>query len=214
MRAYHFINEHWGIEALKKRRLKVSAFSDMNDPFELLGITLASKKDRKAFQNLKADLDKTIGALCFSRNWSNPVLWSHYADKHRGLCLGFEIPKKWAKSINYQGSRIEEKFESGLPLESEETLGFNLLTTKFEHWLYEDEVRMILKYEDIPKEGNLHFLPFCNALKLRTIVIGPRSELQIKNVRKLLTSEDTSVAVAKSRLAFKSYKVVKNQAAR
>ena len=30
--------------------------------------------------------------LCFSRNWDNLLLWSHYGDRHMGVCLGFDIP--------------------------------------------------------------------------------------------------------------------------
>ena len=55
----------------------------MNDPFELLSVDLSEPDDRTTFDGLKADLNQTIGVLCFSRGWSNPVLWSHYGDRHR-----------------------------------------------------------------------------------------------------------------------------------
>ena len=33
----------------------------------------------------------TRAILCFSRNWDNLLLWSHYGDSHTGVCLGFDI---------------------------------------------------------------------------------------------------------------------------
>jgi hypothetical protein len=39
--------------------------------------------------------------LCFSRDWHNPVQWSHYADKHRGICLGFDVPDSLLVPVQY-----------------------------------------------------------------------------------------------------------------
>lgn len=209
MRAYYLTSERWALEAIKLRRLKLSLFNDMNDPFELLGMELKTPKDRSDFYSLKEDMNRTIGALCFSRNWNDPVLWSHYGDRHRGICLGFDIPDDWAFEINYQAERLKEDLESELPDRDYESLGHKLLTTKFERWHYEDEVRMILKLEDALYEDGRYFLPFCSALRLREIVIGPRNSLEQKNINKIVSDEDNGVSFTKSRLAFNSYKVVK-----
>lgn len=166
MRAYHLLSERWAIEALKKQRLKVSLFNDMNDPFELLGVALTRKEDRLIFQRIKQELNGEIGALCFSKRWSNPVLWSHYADKHRGICLGFDLLDGWVQHVEYRGTRLEEDFATGLVKASKEDIGIKLLKTKFEHWRYEEEVRFIVKLKDIVNEGPNYFLPFCNALQL------------------------------------------------
>jgi len=78
MRGYYQTSEQWGIEALEKRRLKLSRFEEMNDPFELLGVRLRTKKDRMDFQRIKRELNDEAGVVCFSRTWHNPVMWSHY----------------------------------------------------------------------------------------------------------------------------------------
>ena len=41
MRVYKFLNAKYGLEALKNRRLKIARISDLNDPFELLGVNLS-----------------------------------------------------------------------------------------------------------------------------------------------------------------------------
>lgn len=158
VRAYHLMSEHWAVTAIRDSRLKLARFEDMNDPFELLAIDLPTRRDRRDFNALKADIDKTIGVLCFSRSWSNPVLWSHYGDKHRGICSGFDIPDALVKPVTYQGKRLPARIEHDVAQHDTETAGYRLLTTKFEHWRYEDEIRVIVKLEGAPKTVATTFL--------------------------------------------------------
>jgi hypothetical protein len=87
MRVYKFLCKKFALDNLTKRRIKISEYSDMNDPFELRGVALSDPK----LQSQLTHLIRSSGALCFSRNWRNPVLWSHYGDKHKGICLGLDI---------------------------------------------------------------------------------------------------------------------------
>lgn len=41
---------------------------------------------------LQSHFNKNKGLLCFSDNWKSPVMWAHYAAKHHGICLGFDVP--------------------------------------------------------------------------------------------------------------------------
>ena len=209
MRAYYLTRQDWGLEAIKLRRVKLSLFDEMNDPFELLGVELKTKEDRAEFYQLKEEMNQTIGALCFSRNWNNPVLWSHYGDRHRGLCLGFDLLDEWAFEVSYQGERLKGEVESELPKKDHETFGHKLLLTKYEHWRYEDEVRMILELKNVVHENNMYFLPFSNALRLSEVIVGPRCALALENLRRIVSPLDVSVRLTKSRLAFDSYKVVR-----
>jgi hypothetical protein len=83
-----------------------------------------------------------MGLLCFSANWNNPVQWSHYADHHRGLCLGFEVTAQ-AHKVAYVSERLLARPKAlkseGSPAEAHVT---EILTTKFEHWSYEGEYRV------------------------------------------------------------------------
>lgn len=46
MRVYKFYPAKWGLEALLKRRLKVSPIDELNDPFEYLSLDLGDKNVR------------------------------------------------------------------------------------------------------------------------------------------------------------------------
>lgn len=212
MRVYHLTSQKWALEAIKLRRLKVSRFSDLNDPFELLGLELKTKEEKKAFNKLKDEINDLIGPICFSKNWDNPVLWSHYGDKHKGICLGFDILDDWAYEIDYVGERLKDDLEGHIDKMSEKIFGNKLLTTKFDHWRYEEEVRMILNLKDMTYEKALHFLPFCEGLKLKEVIVGPRCDLKLANIKNTMSPSDMNVKLIKSRLAFRSFKVVRNKA--
>jgi hypothetical protein len=96
---YNFTSAEWGIENLKRKRLKISDFANLNDPFELLGIELRDDEVRRDVQSAKSKISKKSGLLCFSQDKYNPVQWSHYADNHKGVCLGFEISEKLLRKV-------------------------------------------------------------------------------------------------------------------
>ena len=87
MRVYHFINAKFGLQAIRRRRLKIARISELNDPFEFLQVASKNPKTRARYQYVKRALSEYMGLLCFSENWRNPVQWSHYAESHRGICL-------------------------------------------------------------------------------------------------------------------------------
>jgi len=212
VRVYHLTSEQWGLESIRRRRLKLALLEDMNDPFELLSVELKTRDDREFFQQqLKPEMNRSVGILCFSRKWSNPVLWSHYADKHRGLCLGFDIPDPLAKTVTYVGSRLKAELEGITHQDDDDSFGLKLITTKYRHWRYENEVRLIINLEHIQPEDQKYFLPYCDALILREIVIGPRSKLTKQDLTAALSPEDESVSIIAGRLAFRSYRVVRNR---
>lgn len=212
MRVYHLTSKHWALAAIKNRRLKVALFNDMNDPFELLGAELKTREDKAELRQLKEETNSMMGALCFSRSSDNPVLWSHYADRHGGICLGFDIRDDWAHEVEYQGRRLQEIEKEFLEDESE-ILGRKLLTTKFEHWSYENEVRMILKLEDAVYEDGFYFFPFCDGLRLREVIAGVRCDMPLDKLAQKLSAKDKDVEISKAQLAPDEYKILKRQEA-
>src|ERR1700722_1039161 len=156
MRAYKFLNEKWGLAALNEKRLKLSRIFDLNDPFELTPFNLTDDDIRDAFFKTRDDVAKERGLLCFSSGWNDPVIWAHYSDKHRGLCLGFEIPELKVDAENDECGKVDYV---GMPLpfpravfeEPEGSASYEvvrrILFTKFKHWEYEQEIRMWIPLE-------------------------------------------------------------------
>jgi hypothetical protein len=107
MRVYHFMKGVYGLDAIRHRRLKIARIVELNDPFEFLQVASVNPRTRARYQYVKRALSEYMGLLCFSENWSSPVQWGHYADSHRGICLGFDVGKSAEmKEIRYVKSRI------------------------------------------------------------------------------------------------------------
>ena len=106
MRVYHFINTQYGLQVLLERRLKIARAHELNDPFEFMGMDLSEDTLREAMESMKDYYDRALGILCFSERWDNPVQWAHYADGHKGLCLGFDIPDEALTEVNYVDERM------------------------------------------------------------------------------------------------------------
>ncbi len=214
MRVYHFLNQKYGLEDLKYRHLKISRIKDLNDPFELLSPVGSDKGLRQAYHAIREHIDSRMGILCFSQSWRNPVQWSHYADRQRGLCLGFDVPDRLLQPVNYISKRplTNPKLLFGIPgkklLQSELNA---LLATKFSHWKYEKEIRHFVPYEERVRPKSSYFQPFCRGMALREVIVGVNSSIRRKEIERALKPEDSGVVVFKSRLAFQSFRIVRQR---
>jgi hypothetical protein len=202
----------WALENIRKRRLKLSRINDLNDPFELLGMNMEDSRNRVAFQANKDWLAERNGILCFSSDWSNPVMWSHYADRHKGICLGFEVSEKHLHEVKYAVERpsinVKDLVERG---KRDPSLVMPLTSTKFEHWKYEKEFRAYLQLQDEPDSNGLYYAEFSNDLKLAQVIAGACSNVTRAEVADALGALSHEVEVFKARPAFKAFKVVRNQ---
>lgn len=106
MRAYHFLKHGYGLEAVRRRRLKIARISALNDPFEFMSFSLRRRGDRQLFEHWRDGMDKDHGLLCFSSRSTNPVQWSHYAENHTGVCLGFDIPDELIMEVKTYKARL------------------------------------------------------------------------------------------------------------
>lgn len=202
MRLYHFIDKSHGLDDLRKRRLKIARIHQLNDPFEFLGVDLTEPFFRKALEKSKWDLSQTNGLLCFSLNWSNPVLWGHYADKHRGLCLGFDLPDDLPEGITYVPNRMPQ------PKRVDETFTRKLLFTKFDHWRYEEEYRLYVSL-GIDEDG-FFFSEFGGNLILRQVIVGSESDLTRHELESAIGDQSANVSIIKARSDYRKFSMVRN----
>lgn len=67
---------------------------------------MGDKSVRKFIRERRAFLGKNGAVISFCAKWANPVIWSHYADEHRGMALGFDIPESLLFKIGYEDKKI------------------------------------------------------------------------------------------------------------
>lgn len=212
MRVYHFVSEEHGLDDLRRQRLKIATLNELNDPFELFGVNLADPAMRHAFRRMKDELATNRGLLCFSENWSNPVQWSHYAAKHSGLCLGFDVPDHHLERVSYSRKRLvvaAEALHSSGQLDVDTVKRF--LFTKYSHWRYENEVRCFVSLEDRDPTIGLYFADFSESLRLTTVIVGSRSSVSRATLNEAIGQSSPGVETFKVRLAFNTFKVVRQR---
>jgi hypothetical protein len=216
IRAYHLTKFEHAVSSIRSRRLKVATFADANDPFELLALNLRGSEKRgarKALRQFKEAQGTQLGMLCFSRHWENPVLWSHYAAGHKGVCLGFDVAEEVVDEVTYVDDLItarlgDEQDPSSIPADLQDLL----FLTKFRHWEYENEVRRFVALRDAEHDGPLFFWPFDERMQLREVILGHLcAASELEPIRHLVANAQVDAVVSKARLSFGSFKVRPNQ---
>jgi Protein of unknown function (DUF2971) len=213
MRLYHFMCECHGLSSIKQRRLKISTIDQLNDPFEALSIALSNKSLRSEWQKAKSRFSTEYGLLCFSATWSSALMWSHYADRHRGICLGFDLPGDDLIRVDYKAKRMinsEDELVLRGPI-SRETIE-KCLSIKYKSWHYEKEIRRIEPLRDAVKDKQgKYFSPFGVNLRLAEIIIGPLLQGYRSRITDALGELARSVQIINARLAFRSFRVVRQR---
>ncbi|WP_223668938.1 DUF2971 domain-containing protein [Kangiella shandongensis] len=122
-----------------------------------------------------------FGVQCFCKNGlTNPLMWAHYADNHKGFCIEYEYnPREVACCQGGKFAMYPVSYTSKLPKFSLNEVVFapkemteKLLATKSTHWAYENEYRLIY-FPCKPqnnKSGELVSIP--TGLKVTKIISG------------------------------------------
>jgi hypothetical protein len=202
VRACHFVSSGYALDDLRHRRLKIARLDELNDPFELWAIAQPDPRLRRGFRNYKNEMAQRHGVLCFSLSWHNPLLWSHYAEKHHGVALGFDISSDILTGVTYLKRRPALK-------EINIEVARRLLYTKYIDWKYEQEVRVYTGLEERDESG-LYFADFCDQIVLREVIVGPLSRVTRQDLHDAL-GRKSGVQFTKGRLAFNSFRVVTDQ---
>lgn len=109
--------------------------------------------------SLSSNFAKRVRVCCFSELQDEILMWSHYADFHRGMCLEFDVKRLVFNGgkdlipifkINYSPNVVQTNFEK-----EQSIAGINAYTNKFDRWDYEKEYRAIITRP----ESKVHFDP-------------------------------------------------------
>jgi hypothetical protein len=207
MTLYKMLRKEHALKSLRERRLKIARLADQNDPFEMLPFDMSNPLQRIAALSVLERTNGTVGVVCFSRSWSNPVIWAHYADQHRGLCLGFEVPDDLVIPITYANRR--DLFPDILNMD--EPMLFKtmdrVLYTKFADWRYEDEVRLSVHLDHDTSENGLYFVDWGDTLRLAEVIVGMRSSTCRRELERALVGYEHPVQFIKAQASLTSFAV-------
>jgi hypothetical protein len=97
-----------------------------------------------AFEERKKLMLEKRGVSCFSARNDDVLMWSHYADRHKGFCLGFRSdaePFVQARQVDYQ-AQVPAVNPTSLILDDVHEAFRAMIETKSQHWSYEQEWRL------------------------------------------------------------------------
>lgn len=125
------------------------------------------------------------GVSCFSTINNNPLMWGHYSDSRKGICLEFDTTKlisSFDKLYSNQNVKLEKVRYTKKLLKLEAKLKgnnilygkdrYNFLSIKQRHWSYEKEYRLIVNIDDDNYSRYFHLENDC----ITKIIIGDRMD--------------------------------------
>lgn len=118
------------------------------------------------FRNQLSENNMIVSAAqritCFSENKDSLLMWSYYADSHKGVCLEFDLRKDNLLHKNCHKVQYTRHFNKG---------NYNdEFFCKSEEWSHEQEWRIVQLYQD--------YMP---TTSLTGVYVGCRTPLEIKN---------------------------------
>ncbi len=96
-------------------------------------------------EDLREAILGDVAVCCFSERNSHPLMWSHYAAAHRGLCLSFDLSehKAFQQDTHEVSYQLEFPSVSFYEANSSEAAR-RVFLTKAQVWEYEAEWRTVL----------------------------------------------------------------------
>ncbi|MGJ1323675.1 DUF2971 domain-containing protein [Sphingobacterium faecium] len=137
---------------------------------------------------------QTQGICCFSEIHNNRLMWAHYADNVKGICLVFDTSIevnddyfKFSKSkVKYRGGLIRKFYDGSKYFEVTD-----ILYTKNKMWKYEYEIRERMPFEKGNSNRSVHFDP----RTLVGIILGPKMPESDKQTIKNLIDQLTKYKI-------------------
>lgn len=177
MKLYKYCGvDEYTLENLRNNQLYFGQIYNANDPFEgaFTFVIHPSAEDafmrmmygdeevdkglllRYSFSELHSELERQlrhqvrdgIGLSCFSECKGSIIMWGHYGDKQKGICLEFDkqfAPFKHAWKVDYVDKihKINFRDKEAVSPDAIDKEIISIFTKKFHSWDYEREWRMI-----------------------------------------------------------------------
>lgn len=165
------------------------------------------ERDYKYFWDYS--IQRMTGITCFSYTAKETLMWSHYADSHKGICLIFEKDK--LKFNNPYIKLVDVKYPASIPqvainanVEKHKQIEFDhetVLTTKYERWKYEQELRAFIPYQSLHTEQTIGF----NIDSLTGIIFGAKTSANdIATIKTIANDKKLTLDFYKSEMIIES----------
>ena len=114
-----------------------------------------SELQKRNWKKFVDESSKIYGITCFSEEYDNILMWSHYANMHKGVVIGFDVSILGSDlklfRVQYSAQRPLLEISAYASKKEYEEAAIKLMKTKFCGWAYEHEWRCIQKLNNLTK---------------------------------------------------------------
>lgn len=170
--------------SIKKKTLKESIENfNSNQPDRYIDYkNLSIGKIKETYENLVLpNLLDTFGIACFTKNYNNSLMWSHYTYSHKGICIGFDIMKLYLSLSALRPNKLAlievdytEHFDSIDYFENKDEAIHQWVGTKSSIWRYEEEIRIL--FTDLNFNHHKKILFEFDKRAISQIILGTKME--------------------------------------
>jgi hypothetical protein len=136
------------LSAIKKATLYCGPYKDLNDPMEGFYSSSPRLRESDSYSRIRqviADEKSKLGICSFSEVHNNELMWAHYADEYRGICIAYSfnsLRHNLGDDVEFVRMSYSDKAPTLHSKETSEYLAKRALSSKNYKWLYEREWRM------------------------------------------------------------------------
>jgi len=141
------------IDLITKGSMRFSKPSQFNDPFDCCPARLSEIPTGalphaivdNVSHHMQKVTGKVVGVSCLTPHLRKMLMWSHYGDQHRSVCVGFDTETLLEKCpTNSEGNpAYKEIREVTYTKVRPNTSDTDVIYKKSEEWAYEDEYRIV-----------------------------------------------------------------------
>ena len=152
-------------------------------------------------EKLAKDTNARVGICCFSEVNDDILMWSHYSDCHRGICLEFSLVRGFlraAQPVEYS-RRYPSLDLASVVVDEDLRAAAPWMLRKAKHWSYEKEWRVL---EFVNGPGTKPWHPSC----LTGVIMGCRIPAKSRaKVEKWIGGWPSKVTVYQARQSRRSF---------
>jgi len=144
------------LEAIENGYLFCAPYRAMNDPMEGLyssGRNLKESADYRAVRQSIRDNKSDIGMCSFSEVHNHELMWAHYADQFKGICISYSLSKllkALPKDVNFVRMFYNETEPTIYQTRGDPNqIAKMIFSYKNYRWLYEREWRMFAPLDKV-----------------------------------------------------------------
>jgi hypothetical protein len=214
MRLFRYLDSTGALLTIEHKALRVSRLHELNDPFEWrIGATDleegAEQLGEAVTEASLRDMSSTVGVICYSAVPDEPVLWSHYADRHRGMVLEIEAPDDPSVTVQVRYTDERPHIEAARIFDEAHVRPAveKLIRQKSKGWSYEQEYRQYVLLAGCDARAG-HYYQKLEQGALKRVIVGWRSNSDIQYIQRALVLAGLStVCVVQASIRNDTYKV-------